>query len=261
MVALSGHDILAYDKNPTNQHQGMQHQHAAQHAPSYHMRASERPEPSSHQYLPISFNSAPRTSGPGSTSPTSRQLPLRQSEYHPTPSRGSDAADELSQKFESYASRDAYSRTQQLAASSDRARVDARAHPSYSPTCHRQHLSDGRSQVARRFERDIPWDIAFKFDDLDIPMSHWLSMLRVVDRREPAIGVDYDANRSMLSTSLPTTWKPVAARSTRLRRTRGRGDPRRSEDHGNALDPMYKSPVSAVELRVRAVQRATSRYA
>jgi len=60
----------------------------------------------------------------------------------------------------------------------------------------RQHLNDGRSQVIRPFEPDEPWGIAFKIDDLNITMSHWLSMLRVVDRRQPPDDFGFDANRS-----------------------------------------------------------------
>ena len=138
MVALCGHDILASDRNPTVQRQGMQHHHAAQHASPHQPRIPARPGPSWHQYLPSSFISEPRTSGPGSTSPTSRQLPLRQSEHHPTQSRDSDPADELSQEFEQYASRDAFNRAQRSVASPGRARVDARAHSPSSPSFHRQ---------------------------------------------------------------------------------------------------------------------------
>ena len=138
MAAVCGHEFLASVRTSTIQRQGMQHHPAAQHESPHQPRIPARPDPPWLPYLPASFISEPRTSGPGSTSPTSRQITLRQSVHRPTQSRGSDPAGELSQEFEQYASRDAFNRAQRSAASPNRARVDARALSPHSPSFHRQ---------------------------------------------------------------------------------------------------------------------------
>ena len=182
MAAVYGHDFPAYDTNPANQRHGMQHQHAAQHASSHHLRTSERPKSPSHRYLPSSFISAPRTSGPDSTLPPSRQTPLHQSGVRPTPPRASASAVGLSQKSESYAPRDAYDRPRRLAASSDRAQFDARAilakQPDIPPAADRLPPVSQRSVKRRRI-----LVVAIKLGHNHISVPKWARLLEVIDHR------------------------------------------------------------------------------
>jgi len=64
--------------------------------------------------------------------------------------------------------------------------------------------------VVRCFEPDDPWSFAFRIDTLDFPIDHWLYVLRAVDHREPAIGVDYDGTLdalNVIANDLHSQWR------------------------------------------------------